>query len=251
MNESVLKACIKPKDLSLLYELLNDSHYEKYWPNVATAIVCTVVNHDCNDVSAVPTLLDYIRRNDCKYLTDVTMRRKINCITLLGRIGGPAVKESLSQVMFESGANEIARKWIDSQKVAELWPSRERAIARIQEAAIRGLIHLQDPQCNAMIDTLYDSELAKCKTTDVKTELFGELTWLMGARDYITDHSLEEYLDMQEVGCLTTYMMTIGPYTNKYRYETSDEKVRNQKLREQSELLEKAKKHTLIIAIES
>lgn len=160
MPYDIIQRHIQQEEIPQLHEMLSDTDYKDYWP-----IVATIIGKISSDPNSVPILVDYIKRDDCEYLSEEMIFLKTGLPRYLGWIGGEKAKEVLMGAVSQDGALVLVENWIGSRPILRLWPTRDRALQIIQYSIIHGLAYLDDPEATAMIKELHTEAVKHYEAT--------------------------------------------------------------------------------------
>ncbi len=210
---SLVRRLCSEDDLDALYKMLNNEQYVSDWPYIAQA-----VGMISTDTNSVPIIVDFVQRNDIANHEDVWIRDKIDALTYVGKIGGEMAYHVLKDAVTREGAVRLAQAWIDSESLkGEDW-TRNDQVRFIRKAAAEGLVLLRQTRANDIIEELY---VASCRSISQyaiqrKTNLNSYLVQYLAARDYIKDHSFDEYLVMRDDYEMLLSTAGLRPYMFRY-----------------------------------
>ena len=157
--------------------------------------------------------MNYFQRDDGSNISSLV--GKLWSIAFTGKIGGDTVDNILKKGVTKEGAEELVKAWIDK----ELWPqknwSKIEIIDYIRNAAMQGLVYTDKTDNLEIVKQIYDKEYDYAVNTKKFTKLCAYAIDSMVARDFIAEHSIEDYFNLCS-GSSSEIMKTLGPYIVKY-----------------------------------
>ncbi|MEW6358165.1 MAG: hypothetical protein AB1696_17665 [Planctomycetota bacterium] len=218
----IARQCYTMKDLPRIYPLLEDPTCDEYWGLVVQLIGAV---SDLGNAESVKVLADYLRRPDnaqwakCKKNDTIACMviRKTYALQGLGMVGGNEATEVLENAFTPEGAAELAKEWIEEAKDYSDG-GKEGVVAKIRGQAAQGIVYLQNPRLNRLLDQVYDEEFRKwCEFRNGRGEcswLFGDMVEAMAAKAFIAEKGLEEWSKID--GSFQDQLNTLSPYRRKY-----------------------------------
>lgn len=179
---------INKEDLPLLHKMLENDKYRSYWPKISA-----IIGSISDDPKSVTLLVEYIKRDDCDYLSDDMLWQKFAVLMAVGQIGGKTAKDVLLDAITEQGAVDLTEDWITSKRIIEVFRSKDRAMEIFRSMGIHGLVLLGEPNTNDLIKQLYEEAIIHYESTGSKVPLHGALVDARVNMAYIEDFGLEEF----------------------------------------------------------
>jgi hypothetical protein len=206
--------------LPILYDMLEDPNYARYWNNVAE-----LIGYVSNDVNSVPVLLRYIQRDDtnawdwksnARYNGYRMIMGKVRVLEWIGKIGGNRADPILRDALTEEGAQRLTKAWIDSElPVLGKKGGRKEVIQLIRGRAAQGLIYSQKAENINLVKKCYGQVHADYQASETIDCLYNGIVSAIAEQAFIEDHDLESRFNLWGSGLEGN---SLDSYVKKYHW---------------------------------